>query len=960
MGLAPIAFTTPLVLIALALLPLIWWLLRLTPPQPRRIAFPPLRLLQDISKREETPDKSPWWLTALRMLLAAVIILAVAGPIWRPAETRTLTQAPLWLIIDNGWASAKSWKTQQRLAQQLLTSADAAGAPVIIAATADGPTQPFTQGSANAAKDRLRAIEPNAWETNRVSILAGLEKAAQNHAPGLVAWLSDGIATENSPNFPSELVRLAQGAEIDVYTGLQTPLILAEARNASDALTARLLQFQNSVHSPANLKSSLSPNDDALGEGENGDVTINAFDLRGLLLGQVNVSAEPSGTERNVRFDLPIELRNEIVRLEITGQQSAAATQLLDDRWRRRSVALVSGATTNRAQPLLSPLYYLERALEPYAELRIPRAPDLAQAIPEAIKQGVSAIILTDIGKLPAPTEEALVEWIKNGGFLIRFAGPKMASGANKLIPTPLRRGDRSIGGSLSWLEPQAIGGFSDASPFAGMQIPADVAISRQVLAEPGPDLAQKTWAWLEDGTPLVTAAPLGNGEIVLFHVTADNSWSNLPLSGAFLEMLRKTIAASDARKSGASPSANENADDVLPPFRLLDGYGRFIPPGPDAEPLPIADVDDLTASRVHPAGFYGSSEAFLAVNVFPKAPTLTPLDLSNLTPAPTIQAYPATAPLDLRPFFFLLALLLLFVDAAAMLLLRGDFSRLKLELPLSRILTPAFALAALASAFVLASPGVSGAQESEIFALDATLTTPLAYVVTGDDDLDTISRAGLAELSRYLSHRTALEPGAPVGVNIAKDELSFFPLLYWPISRTMEKPSAATMSKIATYMRNGGALLLDTRDTLSAGVSNTAATPETMKLREILADLDIPPLEPAPADHVLTKTFYLLNNFPGRFNASPLWVEARSAPGETRDTAASDGVSPILITGNDFAGAWASDASGGFLLPTVPADPLQREYAFRAGVNIVMYVLTGNYKADQVHVPTLLERLGQ
>ena len=72
------------------------------------------------------------------------------------------------------------------------------------------------------------------------------------------------------------------------------------------------------------------------------------------------------------------------------------------------------------------------------------------------------------------------------------------------------------------------------------------------------------------------------------------------------------------------------------------------------------------------------------------------------------------------------------------------------------------------------------------------------------------------------------------------------------------------------------------------------------------------------------------------------------------------DGVSPILITGNDFAGAWATDRSGNPLLPTVPPDERQRDMAFRVGVNIVMYMLTGNYKSDQVHIPALLERLGQ
>jgi hypothetical protein len=136
--------------------------------------------------------------------------------------------------------------------------------------------------------------------------------------------------------------------------------------------------------------------------------------------------------------------------------------------------------------------------------------------------------------------------------------------------------------------------------------------------------------------------------------------------------------------------------------------------------------------------------------------------------------------------------------------------------------------------------------------------------------------------------------------------------------------------------------------------------------LRTILSSLDIPQLEPVPRDHVLTKTFFLLRDFPGRYTDGQLWVEAlpEDAEGEGegpgRPVRAGDGVSSIMITSNDLAGAWAMRPDGQPMLPLTGSDPRQREMAFRAGVNIVMYVLTGNYKADQVHIPALLERLGQ
>ena len=214
------------------------------------------------------------------------------------------------------------------------------------------------------------------------------------------------------------------------------------------------------------------------------------------------------------------------------------------------------------------------------------------------------------------------------------------------------------------------------------------------------------------------------------------------------------------------------------------------------------------------------------------------------------------------------------------------------------------------------------------------------------------------------LAHdRTTLEPAPPVGLDITKDELAFYPIIYWPISASAPMPSTAAINRIDAYMRAGGTVLFDTRDQFSAlDNSGGAQSANGERLQQILANLDIPPLEPVPSDHVLTKSFYLMRGFPGRWDGGMLWVEAQATDEnrETRRALKSDGVSSILITSNDFAGAWAMDDSNRAVFAVVPGGEVQREMAFRSGVNIVMYALTGNYKADQVHVPALLERLGQ
>ena len=98
-------FGTPLALWGLIALPIIWWLLRFTPPRPKQIKFPPIRILLGLPTQEETPDKTPWWLLLLRLGLAALLIFAVAQPFLQPKGADVLPLRPprghrrRWLAI---------------------------------------------------------------------------------------------------------------------------------------------------------------------------------------------------------------------------------------------------------------------------------------------------------------------------------------------------------------------------------------------------------------------------------------------------------------------------------------------------------------------------------------------------------------------------------------------------------------------------------------------------------------------------------------------------------------------------------------------------------------------------------------------------------------------------------------------------------------------------------------------
>jgi len=232
--------------------------------------------------------------------------------------------------------------------------------------------------------------------------------------------------------------------------------------------------------------------------------------------------------------------------------------------------------------------------------------------------------------------------------------------------------------------------------------------------------------------------------------------------------------------------------------------------------------------------------------------------------------------------------------------------------------------------------------------ALAASQVT-LGYVVTGDASADRISYAGLNGLAHQLILRTSIDHVAPAEVNLEKDELSVYPLLYWPISAMAKPLSDEAKSRLNSYLSNGGMILIDTR----AGTGGAGSSNGGPDLAKLIQGIDVPTLAPMPPGHVLTKSFYLLDQFPGRAAGGNVWVELdQDAP--------NDGVSPVIVGSADWAGAWAVDNAGSPLFTLSPGGERQREWAYRFGVNLVMYALTGNYKADLVHTPFILQRLGQ
>ncbi|HTI86232.1 MAG TPA: DUF4159 domain-containing protein [Alphaproteobacteria bacterium] len=902
-----IAFANPLLLAALASLPLIWWLLRVTPPAPRHVRFPPIRLLFGLEARERTPSATPLWLIILRMILAALIILALADPILSPSAALP-GGGPVVLVVDDGWAAARDWAARKKAALDVITRADRSGRQVMLITTAPPPTgeapPPAKLTTAADARSALEALQPKPWPSDRTRAVASLERG-EFKGPAMAVWVTDGLEAEGDAQLGETLQHL--GGLIVVRTdAIDTAHLLMPPRTDPSGLK---LQARRAV------------------TGRPDQIWVRATTEDGRMVSRAKIDFAANSQTGEGAMDVPLEIRNRIARLAIEGEDSAGGTVLIDERYRRRAVGIPT-AVNREAQPLLSERYYLARALEPFAEVREGRIDNL-------IQQGVSVMTVPDSEALDPDTRAQLRAWVEQGGTLVRFAGPRLAERADDLVPVKLRTGGRTLGGALSWAEPAGLAPFGPDSPFAGITVSEDVKVERQVLAEPTPDLAQHTWAQLQDGTPLITAANKGQGRIVLVHTTANGDWSNLALSGLFVEMLRRIVALSAGTTETTSGA-------MLPPFRSLDGFGRLTTPPPAARPIEAGAK--TAAEPAHPPGLYGGEDASsrFAFNLADGVPAPAPVAVPS---GAEVRAVHAEVERALKPSLLTIALMLAIADTIIALLLRG-----LIALPGRRAAGRAAAGLVLAVALAggaQAQPANSN-QGNDRFAMEAAANTRLAYVVTHDAAADEVSRAGLTGLTQMLVQRTAVEPEQPIGVDLERDELAFFPMLYWPMTDRQQQLSRAARERIEAFLKGGGTIVFDTRDRQTGSDQGPGAA----KLQQIATGLDLPALQPVPPDHILTKSFYLLQDFPGRWDGGKVWVEAN-------ETAANDGVSSIIVGSNDWAAAWATDERGRPLYPTQGGER-QREMAFRFGINLVMYVLTGNYKADQVHVPAILERLGQ
>jgi hypothetical protein len=866
-------FAAPLALLALALLPMLYFILRLTPPEPQRQRFPPIALLQDLPETQHPPRHIPPWLLLLRLGALACLILGLAAPTLRPPPALPGT-GPVLLVLDNGWASAAAWPQMLQTAKNILTAARTQNRAIAILTTAipAAGDVPELQGPFDAATalQILSAIRPEPWPADRKAAAAALRGADETTR----LYISDG--TGGGPAFQTFLTALHLTSAFKPAT--LPPLLAPPALNASGNLTL------HAISNPLNAA--------LLGESAGGDIiTRMAFD--------------PSG---NATLDLPLPIANKIAKFVLDGPPTAGGTVIVDSSTRASLAALDSGSA-NADSPFLGTLYFLRRAL--------PQTTKIITGSFEQILAGKPATIFLADSPL-SPAQQALAkDFIAGGGILVRFAGPLTSETPDAFSADTLLSGERHLGGALSWTTPEQLAPFPATSPFAGLAADPKVIISQQILADPTTLDPATIWATLRDGTPLILGKPMGHGYLVNILTSANADWSNLPLSGLYPAIL--------ARLSSLGQGSPVNPNLALPLQSALDAYGTLSPPGVTASLTP-ARRGSAAISPALPPGLYGNGPGFIALNLGFHVQPPVPANLPNATPL----GAPAP-PRNLGPLLVALSLALLLLDLAFSLASR-------------RVLR----LRRLGLVTALALPFTAHAQS-------AALQTELGYIVTNNPATDQISADGLGYLSANVSAHSSIQLGAPVALNPGKDDLSFYPLIYWPLLPSAPVPSPAACDALNTYMKYGGLLVIDMpgSDPGAAGSGAGFAPGASAAFTRATACLNLPPLEAISPDNVLARSFYIIPDYSGRFTGAPVLIA-------TPPALDADGVTPIIVSQNDWAGAWARDASGEPEQTPLPGAEDQRVVADRFGINLVIYALTGSYKSSPNAAPALLDKLGQ
>ena len=864
---------SPLALFALIALPIIYIVSQFIPKTPKTNNFGAVFILKNLISTKPIPKQAPLWLKILRMIIAGAFVFACAMPILQNPNSAQIISKNLLIIIDDDVANANEFSQIKSEIKNYIDveSAKNNNLKIIVQNCNANILNPINNGQ--NAKNYIDIISPKQILCDRENIIRALQGVNSNYR---ILYFSDNIEQKNDKQYFDILSRISGGD------------LIIRRPNTNFALIEK-----------ANI--------------EKNGLRINIVS-KGQFSQKITLYGENSKilTNHNVQNgDNFIEIPQNILRLvqyiKIDGQNNAAANYIIDAFNRRPLVFAPKPIASDH--PLLSDAHFISSAMETIGDVKYYDGKfDL--------KHAPNAIIFGDTENFDENDTNILTQYLKNGGTIIRFLGPKSLSKEESPFFTAPINLDPHVLSTGFAVENITIAQLPKNSIFSDIILPPKINIGQSILFKSSNNDA-KSLINLSDGAPLLSMREIGAGKLYMFHTSAAPIWSDIGLSNLQLAFLKRIVLQTSAK---SIPANTLEANIILRPSIIIDANGQLTKTISGIKPFITPITTQTKVDNDHAAGIYEGNGASLVINAGTNIKELKPQNFPKHQDFKSDNKFFA-----LYSYLLVFGFLLFLIDNIILNLPKLNFKK---------------AISIISALFlcVIFLPHETRAQENSD---DIKLT----YIITQDNITNEQAKSGLAGISQILRRRTNIEPSGIIGLDPSKDELSKHPIIYWLLPKTSQSLPAEAIQNLNKYMQNGGILFIDTR-----GLSMEPNRAQDI-LKTAVNGLKIPPLEKVPPEHVLKKTFYILQNFPGFYSNSSLWVQSAA----TTNYSANDGVSPIIISNGDMARAWAQRTTEtGF---DAINEDFAHELSLRVGINIYLYALTGQYKADQVHVRSLLER---
>ncbi len=894
-----IVFQNPYFLILLLTFPFFWKYLRSSPLPPSLVKFPAIILVSNHKSIDNTPEKNSFFILLLRILIFIILVLVLSKPKFGKINHSKFEQL---VIIDNSWTSSANWNDRKSKIKELLKSYKFSNFNFTIMSTTQHSKNDILNVTTNnyeEAKEFLHKLKPFPWEPNYELVKKNLKNKEKNFDS--VFWFTESIINIEKKKLYEFLK--------------QDNLFIVSSLNENLPPILKLNTQSNETY-----EFEITHLDEGISNG-----FIDAYDKNRRLLFRFkyNEKFEKDGEffKTNVNLVLPVYLKNKVDFFQVNSIRTPSTVVYLN-KWEKNKLVGLSTLNSNKnIQELDKGNYYVKKALEKNYKI-------VEDNLENLLAQNLKIIYIDDSYLIEKSLEKKLLTWLKNGGTLIKLSGKKLIRELNLGnenffdFTFSLLKESSNLGKNLSLKNFLKIREFDNRSPFFGLVIPNEIKIKKYIQSNVKKSENIETLANLENGASLISAMNFGKGKMILFHVPCNLDWSNLCFSYLFVDLNERIINSIKGFK--------EENERILKPYLSINGFGELEKPYPES----LNIIKNLVQKQVKvkydkPPGLYKDSNGIYALNLSDSLDyNFKKFEFEEKIFSINTLNHKGS---DLQNILISIVFILFILENLFIMI-----SKQAINFNIKKNFKFLFVFLLIPTNLI--------ATEKSIFSLVSS--NKIGYVITKNKNINEINENGLISLSNFITQKTAAIMELPEPIDFYTDELYYYPLIYWSIIDENTNLDENEIKKINNYTKNGGLLIIDCKTQL-----NNILPDDCLKIFRNIFPLNFfSKFKVLNNSHAISKSFYLLNSFPGRRNNK---VFVTSNESQKSDKGAS-----IVLSNNHWTDSWALNKDKDFLFPLLDNIENQRTLSFRFGLNLLIHSLTGNYKTDQVHVPEILKRI--